>query len=61
MKLLSKYLTVPRTPVEPLTDEQKEFIEYAAEVGILPWEVAMALEISETRAKYEINKIRNNK
>lgn len=43
--------------VEKLTDEQQVFLEWCYEQGHAPYVIATAIEVTETRVKYEMNRI----
>jgi DNA-binding CsgD family transcriptional regulator len=45
--------------VGKLDDYQYEVIKELASIGVEPYELADVLNISESRAKYELNKVKN--
>ena len=62
MGLIKKWLGLVNKSgynVSKLEDYQYEVIEELAKVGIEPYELADVLNISESRARYELNKAKN--
>jgi hypothetical protein len=62
MGLIRKWLQLvkDRGPnVSKLEEYQYEVIKHLADIGIEPYQLADVLEISESRARYELNKVKN--
>jgi hypothetical protein len=48
-----------RPNVNKLEEYQYEVIKHLADIGIEPYQLADVLDMSESRARYELNKVKN--